>query len=88
MTPFQDSMLRRTISIRVFEELSSLWRQLAAMEEINGTLITQEMILAEIPNPDRSLAEEHFSLLLFSELSLLLRETCDTTVLCYQVSII
>jgi two-component system, sensor histidine kinase and response regulator len=56
MTRFQDSMLRRTISIRVFEELSSLWRQLAAMEEINGTLIIQEMILAEIPNLDRSLA--------------------------------
>ncbi|BAP18078.1 hybrid sensor histidine kinase/response regulator [cyanobacterium endosymbiont of Epithemia turgida] len=88
MTRFQDSMLRRTISIRVFEELSSLWRQLAAMEEINGTLITQEMILAEIPNPDRSLAEEHFSLLLSSELSLLLRGTFDPTALCYQVSII
>jgi hypothetical protein len=58
------------------------------MEEINGTLIIKEMILAEIPNLDRSLAEEHFSLLLSSELSLLLRETCDTTVLCYQVSII
>ncbi|BBA80085.1 two-component hybrid sensor and regulator [cyanobacterium endosymbiont of Rhopalodia gibberula] len=88
MTRFQDSMLCRTLSIRVFEELGSLWRQLAAMEEINGTLITQEMILAEIPNPDRSLAEEHFSLLLSSELSLLLRGTFDTTALCYQASII
>ncbi|YAI82287.1 MAG: hybrid sensor histidine kinase/response regulator [cyanobacterium endosymbiont of Rhopalodia sterrenbergii] len=88
MTRFQDSMLRRTLSIRVFEELGSLWRRLAAMEEINGTLITQEMILAEIPNPDRSLAEEHFSLLLSSELSLLLKGTFDTTALCYQASII
>ncbi|WP_267384099.1 ATP-binding protein [Cyanobacterium sp. uoEpiScrs1] len=88
MTCSQDSMLRRTLSVRVFEELGSLWRQLAKMEEINGTLITQEMILAEILNPDSSLAKEHFSLLLSSELNLLLRGTFDTSTLRYKASII
>lgn len=88
MTRFQDSMLRRTLSVRVFEELGSLWRQLAAMEEINGTLITRELILAEIPNPDSNLVKEHFSLLLSSQLNLLLRGTFDPTALCYQASII
>ena len=87
MTRFQDSMLRRTLSVKVFEELGSLWRQLAAMEGINGTLITREFILAEVPNPDRNLTKEHFSLLLSSDLNLLLRGTFDPTILCYQVSI-
>ncbi len=87
MTRFQDSMLRRTLSVRVFEELGSLWRQLAAMEGINGILITQETILAEISHPDGNLAKEQFYLLLSSQLSILLRGRFDTTALCYQATI-
>lgn len=86
MTRFQDSILRRTLSMGTFEELCSLWRQLVEMGETESLLITQETILAEIPHPQAPLTREQFSLFLSPEFSALLRGTFDTIALCYQVS--
>ncbi|HAC65437.1 MAG TPA: hybrid sensor histidine kinase/response regulator [Cyanothece sp. UBA12306] len=87
MTRFQDSILRRNLPISIFEELCSLWRQLVAMGDNEGILITQAEILSEIPNAKAPLTKEKFSLLLSSEFSALLRAIFDTNTLCYRVSI-